>query len=75
MRGRATLEKVDVVQGPGARTSVVSNGTGLFALPGQFAEGSTATTRRRSCGNSGKSRPCSAEPMRRNGNALVHFPA
>jgi hypothetical protein len=36
---------VDIVRGPGAGTSVVSSGTGLFALPGQFAEGAPLTLR------------------------------
>jgi hypothetical protein len=37
--------RVDIVQGPGAGTSVVSNGTGSFALPGRFAEGVQITLR------------------------------
>jgi len=37
--------RVDIVQGPGAGTSVVSEGNGAFALPGRFAEGAQITLR------------------------------
>lgn len=37
--------RVDIIQGPGAGTSVVSDGDGVFAFPGRFAAGAQITLR------------------------------